>query len=780
LDQEEILRFDDLLTRMQQASKEKKFLDGVQEKYSAAIVDEFQDTDPVQWDIFQSLFLNDSMRLFLVGDPKQSIYAFRQADIYTYLAAVKAVGEDNQFTLNTNYRSSPLLVKALNTLFSQGTGEWMALPKWDRFLTYSPVDAGRSKAELDLQDGFGAVHFFMAEGSSEQKMECACFFPFIAQEIRKLNGLGCAFKQCAILVSDRYQMKRAQKFLEERGIPVSLQRAECLADSPAIPAFRELLLAVLAPRHSSALKIALGGILIGWTHQEILQLKENAIWEKTLLRFYHLNRILREKGIALFFQEFLNSVFMDEVSVYTALVTREGGVGLYSDLCHIVEILAEEESRCRATPEQAIALLEEWMQQADSDEGVKRRSDGDADSVQILTFHASKGLEFDVVFTLGLAKRTKHPQGIVSVGDRLWVPSANLDAADYEKICEEVDAEKMRQLYVALTRARERLYVAASFLQGKSVSLGGASPIELFLARLAKPGNWKSLYEHIGTSCEVRKLMDKLSDSSISYSWLDGRQMESSKVHVNECPVLIPPGAAIIPGNSEFMSSFSLLTKKKAHRTIHTQRDESAHKTRHTLPSNSQVGILFHAILEKIPFDKVGSMASYSELKPWIAPFISYSQFQEWEEVICQMVYDAIRTPLDGFSLTQVSVDQCYREMEFLYPWDSEELIPELERIPGFMKGVIDLIFRFEGRYYLIDWKSNWLGPKPEDYDHAKLREAMEDNYYLVQAKIYKEAFRKYLQIIEPQSFENVFGGIFYIFLRGLDGRSDRGVYAWK
>lgn len=169
LSEEERLGFDDLLTMMQKALKNPLFTNAIRQNYKAAIIDEFQDTDPVQWEIFQTLFLNDTTwgSLYLVGDPKQSIYAFRQADIYTYLAAADAMG--SHATLNTNFRSQPSLVNALNTLFSSSlTPDFISLPRLNSSLAYHPVEPSTIPEKI-FNDQRGSIHFCITPIAEESK-----------------------------------------------------------------------------------------------------------------------------------------------------------------------------------------------------------------------------------------------------------------------------------------------------------------------------------------------------------------------------------------------------------------------------------------------------------------------------------------------------------------------------------------------------------------------------------------------------------------------------------
>ena len=228
---------DDLLLRVQEALKTPAFLAQVQKRYRAVVIDEFQDTDPVQWEIFDTLFGSaDLAAFYLVGDPKQSIYAFRKADVYTFLTAGKKFGKEAHAYLDTNYRSEQGLVAQLNALFSDK--EWMDLPQWNTTLS---IPASRAAKE-----GEGRLLFLVTAPDEES------YFPFIVHEITRLQ---VPLESIAILVKDRYQAKRIQQFLQAWNIPSSQQRKEELT---SIPHLRDFLSAVLDPLDISAVKSSLG------------------------------------------------------------------------------------------------------------------------------------------------------------------------------------------------------------------------------------------------------------------------------------------------------------------------------------------------------------------------------------------------------------------------------------------------------------------------------------------------------------------------------------------
>ena len=420
--EEELATSDDLLQTMFNAVQEgSHFAARIRQLYRAVIIDEFQDTDPIQWGIFSALFVSDTT-LYLVGDPKQSIYAFRRADIYTYLEAAQLV--KSHLTLDTNYRSQLSLVEALNRLFSNTPG-LIPLPRLKTALPYKEVRASARTPEKQFSDQLGAVHFSIRYGSAKEKQleEERYYFPFIAAEIRRLTQQdGLSLRKCAILVRDRHESARLLDYLNRVAIPALAQRNESLADSPALPLMQALLQAALYPWDQSAVKVALGGQLIGWTHQQLRDSSSDLL-EEALARF-RLMRLKLLKGFTPFFQEFMASSWgMEGKTIAEKLLSQQGGLQIYQDLAQIGELLAEQQSQSQASPDTLLAFLETFpLLQDDEDKRLARRQDPTQDAVQIMTMHVSKGLEFDVVFALGLMKRSSPHEELIRVA-RGRIPS---------------------------------------------------------------------------------------------------------------------------------------------------------------------------------------------------------------------------------------------------------------------------------------------------------------------------------------------------------------------
>jgi exodeoxyribonuclease V beta subunit len=789
LGDEEKHRKSDLLKKMLTALDNPYFVNKVKGLFKAAIIDEFQDTDPIQWEIFKRLFMD--IKLYLVGDPKQSIYAFRQADIYTYLSAAGTLGAEHHTSLDTNYRSQPSLVIGLNKLFSS-CPQLFPLPAISKEsqLNYPVVNHAKS-AKL-FSDDRHSIHFFAADikiskknKSPSRETEEEFFFPFIAQEIIHLhNNDQLDFNQFAVLIKDKNQAQRIGQFFDQYAIPYNLQRQGLLTDSPAWDALKELLQAILHPKDESSFKMALGGEILGWNYSEIKTLEDNDILERLITEFINLKKCLSENGFAHLFHQLQHSSWhTDGLTVTEKILGREGGEEFYDELCQIAALLMTEESNHPSNPEYLVDFLKEYKQiPQEDDDRLKQFSDPTRNAVSILTTFNSKGLEFDIVFALGLIGRPHSVEQLIPRKEGLTqclYPCPDSQSEMYINYCKEIDAEKMRQLYVALTRAKYRLYIPIAYNSAKTnfVDFGFASPMELFLARLGQSSaDYQELYQRIEklNTLPLNEFIN-MHKEFFSYSNLNGTLFSLNKMKSAEPLPLTQPAHVDIPGEPLFIQSFTSLSKQKnqAKETLHLPVPHdfrSLIKSSHTLPSGNLTGTILHSILETVPF------AEQDDITSWIKPHIQGTEFEPWENTFSEIVHNAFKAPLNGFCLADIDPHLIFRETEFLYPCNDNMTIPDLEWSKGFLKGVIDLIFYHNDRYYLLDWKSNWLGPNESHYTQENMHAAMLQHDYYTQAYIYKEALKRYLKLVDSRPFEEIYGGCYYVFLRGLDASGTTGI----
>lgn len=729
---------DKLLEVMHNKVDNPLFAEKIRSRYRAVIVDEFQDTDPIQWEILQRLFLISEYQglIYLVGDPKQAIYAFRQGDVYTYLDAAKALGKDSLVSLKTNYRSTPSLIKALNTFFGSAKNLF-GLPYLNGEIPYHPVESGNEETPC-FQDGKGPLHFMEIDKRLVGAAIPTIVYEAIAEAISKLKG-----KSIAILVSSSSQGEKIAEILKKWNIPSFTQKAPALAKSAIVPALIELLEAVISPRKLSALKAALGGPLMGWTVREVCQLEQLEILENILNHFYQLRKTLFEKGFSTFIQQLLKiSLKEGEKSVAIRLLERDKGVPLFQNLMQLKQILTQHQAKTHCPPDGLIAHLKEIFTYGE--EGFRQLLHTES-HVQILTIHSSKGLEFDVVFAPGiLSPQVRGKLSFVADRNRLFYPILNPKTDPLaQKHTEEMDEERMRLLYVALTRAKERVVVPIC-LDGK-----GDSPWDLFLRKMVIP-----FHSLLSENITLEKIKE-------SYQPFFPSQQEVE---------LFPPPEVKVKSEPHYLHSFSSLVKTL---DLHgnflgaPSNLQNSLKTIHTLPSGSEVGNFFHQLFEKIPFN-----STYEEIEKILVESIKGTPFKGWENVFAKSIYNTFYTKLPlktGLkSLSEMGNPPCYREMEFCYPTSE-----------GYIKGVVDLLFFFEDHYYLLDWKSNWLGKDSEAYRLEGLEAAMQTHNYHLQGLVYRNALECYLNRIDPRPFQEIYGGMFYLFFRGMD-REDplrKGIY---
>lgn len=742
---QEQLSHDQLLTKMAGCLEQPGFCEAIRLKYRAAIIDEFQDTDPVQWSIFKKLFLSGSEQtVYLVGDPKQSIYGFRNADMDTYLDAAREMGAEKKAYLDTNFRSDPSLVTALNALFTGPID------------SYVQVKARNGGLDHPFRDEKGRVHFFIAEGAYGKKknwltseIEPIFFFPFIAREMIDLHEKEkIPFPNMAVLVRDRFQASKLQKFLSECGIPSYLKRAGSLLESEALPLLKQLLEAALDPKDPGKIKTLLAGPLIGWQH---LQIKTDFQGAKATL--WDLSQKLLKEGFASFFGAFLRSHWeIGGLSVLEKLAGRET-LDLYADLSQLAEILIEDAHQAFAPACHVLSYLEELAcLDPEEDERLKRRPQSLEDAAAIMTIHASKGLEFDVVFALGVSSRLKSNEEeirVVADGRERILQFDSNDPLCRKSILEQ-DAEKLRHLYVALTRAKKRVYVPAAFdADQKEIPFGKASSIELFLQKMMKEEN-PSLSSFNSILETLRRR------ASISYEILSPSESKTiCKTAAADCSDWTFSSPPLIRDFPECIDSFSSLMKNKPHKGPRKSTTASD-----SLPAGLETGKVLHRILEKVFASNVHRTPQSETLTLLVLQELENTHLKGWESVIVELVRKTLLLPLHlngkSFCLSDIVPSQMFVEMEFIFSWED-----------SLRKGFIDLVFEHEGKYYLLDWKSNWLGKSEEDYQQKNILSEMEEKGYFLQASIYATALKRYVKLFDMASFEELFGGAIYFFLRG-------------
>lgn len=771
----EVFSPDDILRKMEESVDNPEFVKKVQSKFDAVVIDEFQDTDIAQWKIFKTLFLDRKNPLAcacFVGDPKQSIYSFRKADLYTYLQAKEEVGDAS--ILRTNFRSQVNLVKALNRLFSSETLQsWIRLPSLNHEIKYHPVNPSPFAKEELFEDGKGSVHFFIAEGFlgrerqwPNQDMEENCFFPFLAKEILYWKKQVPA-KEIAVLVRDRFQAKRLFSFLKKRKISSSLKRSDSLSESPIFFAIQELFQAIIEYADVSCIKRVLGNRLVGFSEKEIRGGLENPILEKASAYFYQLGILFQKEGPGGVLYAFLKSIWKEEKTILENLILSQE-LSFQQDYMQILHLITEHALEKKASLEQILDFFKEFENKGPEEDGRMRRVLAEEeDAITIMTMHMSKGLEFEIVFALGLVARTTAEEEFIVVkeGEVERIETAEMAKESARSVFQEWDAEKMRQLYVALTRAKRRVYIPYALdLENKPVSLGKASPMELFIARWGEdPVLEEDLYSKITQINRpfLISALENMKDASISYSFAEKEKMEPAALFSSQQDLISPP-EVFFPSSTKMIGSYSSFAKQVANTSEFEEKKAALQEEKNmmTLPMGAHTGTLLHAILEDLFRLGLHKPLQVEKIRALLQKKVVSTPLENWKEALEQSILELLKKPLtqesESFCLCDIEPEKIQVETEFMFLQSST-----------YVKGTIDMVFEREGKYYFLDWKSNYLGPSLKEYERPSLEKAMHEHHYFLQASIYQDALSRYLSNFHEKPFLDVFGGCFYVFLRG-------------
>ena len=419
-----IMTFDDLINTLHKVLQNEAgsgpLHQRIRDKYKIALVDEFQDTDPIQYQVFSSLFGNkqhcSEHAFYMIGDPKQSIYRFRGADIFAYLEAKQHA--DQQLTLDTNYRSEPKMVDAVNQFFmAKGSEEAFAYAPEEnqQGICFEPVKSGADKAILNLGSETEALQLRWVipntedPDKEESKTNIAKLMPkLVTREIvdilNKSQDQQAYFSKSdqsteavkpgdiAILVNSHRQAQEMKSRLNQARIPVVIQKSGNVFDSAQAKDLLRLLEAISDPRDRTITPLLLSSFF-SFSAASLKAMSDETRFT-FLKEFIDYQKFWESRGLLRTLQK-----FMDRHELYTSSLAKENGERIISNLFQIRELLHEEETLNGLGLTGLIRYLNEKITSSDKDdERYLQRLETDANAVQILTIHKSKGLEFPIVF----------------------------------------------------------------------------------------------------------------------------------------------------------------------------------------------------------------------------------------------------------------------------------------------------------------------------------------------------------------------------------------------
>lgn len=836
--QKQWLSFDDLLTQLSASidTDESELLaERIRTLYPVAMIDEFQDTDPLQYSIFSRIYLNNpECGLFMIGDPKQAIYGFRGADIFTYIKARNQVSA--HYTLGTNWRSSADMVQAVNQVFALPDSPFI----YDSDIPFLPVKyspnaekriwtiGGQKQPALTywLQEADdkplpkGEYLTRMAEATASQiqtiltqaQQGQACL---VNGEKQKAVQAG----DIAVLVRTGSEGRMIKQALAEQGIAsVYLSNRDSVFTSSVAQDLQRLLQAVLTPENDRALRASLASELFALDAASLDALNNDEIvWENAVNEFKEYRKLWVQRGVLPMLRAVISKRHIAERLLEEGASSQgENGERVLTDLMHIGELLQQASNELDSDH----GLLR-WLAQSisDAENGLGgsddqiQRLESERNLVQIVTIHKSKGLEYDLVFLpfVFSYREASEAKYYDAANDRTVLDITGNDAsmkqADKERL-----AEDLRLIYVALTRAVYACFIGASPLRnGRSTKepTGVHRSAIGYLIQNGQEGGINDLQQGL------TKQQDELDCVVVADP---PQQLEEKYVAPQEEIHDLSAKELQNPIDRNWrITSYSGLVKQGSHHAEHDatieitgfdidsseEQDEAdlvePERSIFTFPRGARPGTFLHSLFEEVEFTQPATTEENTQI---ILGLMESEQLdEEWLPILQQLIDTVLATPLDGKSLllNQKAPSQRLVEMEFLLPIEVLSA-PALNRViqrhdplsakagdlgfqtvQGMLKGFIDLVFEHQGKYYVLDWKSNHLGDDVTHYHGEALKSAMADHRYDLQYQIYALALHRFLRSrLANYDYEQHFGGVYYLFLRGMDGQSDHGIFAAK
>jgi exodeoxyribonuclease V beta subunit len=836
--------FDDMLRQLDAALHSPsgaQLADAIAAQYPMALIDEFQDTDPLQWRIFERIYAErPHTGLLLIGDPKQAIYGFRGADLHTYLSA-REQAQSPTWTLTTNFRSTSPLVEAVNRVFRYAE-QWpqgaFAFGGGAHSLPFHAIQAAGTKRSL-IYDGQPMAALQLAVFIGEQPMGVGVYMETAAAhaaarvvELLQAAQAGrCGFvddagtltalrpRDIAVLVRSRREAACIRAALRQRGVySVYLSENDSVYATEEAPDVLLWLQACAMPASDRSMRAALASASLLRSLEELDRLNhDEAYWEWCGERMRELQALWQRHGVLAMLHQLLH-VF----DLPARLLARPGGERALTNLQHLAELLQHAASNLDGE----YALIRYLSAQitracegdAETAEEQVVRLESEADLVKVITIHKAKGLQYPVVLLPFVSRFQEAPRGSMQPwhdeAGRVWI-DLEPDAQAQQRIERERLQEDLRLFYVALTRAEHACWLSVACVADRNKPLLHRSALGYVLGggeQAIEPGELMARVEALRDGSPHILVQPAGDSAGVSVyrpapGTAEGRPARSYALPPPE-PWWISSYSALTHGETEPMRQSAPETA--AQEVLAEAARETTEWTAtpvdygmHAFARGAEAGTFLHDLLEWIAENGFAAVAADpTALEQQIARRCQRRGWQAWIAPLSQWLPALLHTPLplpDGDALVLAQLNDRLRyqaELEFWFEAhrvDTQQLdqlvtrytldgqprpwLPP-NRINGMLKGFIDLIVEQQGRYYVIDYKSNWLGDSAAAYTPAAMRAATLQSRYDLQYAIYTLALHRLLRARLPgYDYQRHVGGALYLYLRGVD-QAGHGVHA--
>ena len=809
--------FSDLLQNLHHAvmADDGRLASAIRQQYPVALVDEFQDTDPWQYGTLNRIYApeacTEANALVMIGDPKQAIYSFRGADLGTYLQArhdAQATNDDALHTLTGNHRSSVGLVKAVNHVFMQ-TEKPFASTQGD--IEFVEVTAQGKEPALIVQ-GKEQPPFTVWQMHPEGEADVVSSASYLhhtaqvfADQMADLLNKGAATPgEMAVLVRSQKQADAVRQALRVRHIPsVYLSDHTSVYQSTEATDLWRLLRAVASPRQTGWVRAAIGSRLWALDLNQVLAItQDEAQWEQLLEQFHHWHALWQQHGVLPMLHQWLHSQHVAQ-----RLLAQPDGERRMSNLLHLGELLQHAEQSLQGEHALVRLLGEQIQSQHHDSDAQQARLETDAKCVKVVTYHKSKGLQYPLVFVpfagaFAVEKKAKTNFAQDDEGDDDSDPTATSVEED------------MRLLYVALTRAQRGLWMGVA--ETKNDISGDAkkdtlkrSALSLLLQRQERGDLGHQLHSLWGNQCDHIQVADLPA--------LTGTVYTAPASPLAAKPALTPTR----PHHSLWWTaSFSAITRGlvseskrdeavadaitdamadaaiPAHISVATPEPESLSPWQ-SFPAGARYGTLLHDLLEWLSQNHwpVGNAqapewahSAWAKLLTRKTSWLQLddaqrAQIEPWLQAVVQTPLPLHELNAAPLTLRDLHTEHMWPEMEFnlevhhVNATQLDRLIQAhvFEGVPrpalqdrtmqGMLTGSMDLVLQHDGRYWVVDYKSNKL----PSYDSTTLQDAVLHKRYEVQYVLYTLALHRLLKVRLPgYDYAQHMGGAVYMFLRGI------------
>ncbi len=833
-----LLSFDDMIEHLHlaicKADNSGPFAATLARQFPLIMVDEFQDTDPKQYEIFHHIHdAGTEHTLIMIGDPKQAIYSFRGGDIFTYMQAQNDA--DHVWTLSTNWRSTPAMIEAFNHVFAHNNAfTYEAIryhdsrrPPADKCkaralsiggeeqtaMVFEPIPEGD---DGNLPTTKEAVHDLIHSATAKR------IAGMLTDKTSKIGDRKLQPGDIAVLVREKTEATALQEHLLNYGIRSVTITDESVWNTDEAASLTQLIMAIATPGDRGAARQALGAPILGLSIEEIYAIQSNPIqWAHWVDQLYAIHDLWLKNGFMMAYQALLHSV-CDIVNKLSGnqpgshaaawLSRSDNPERMLTNLTHLGELL-QQASLKHPGMDGLLTWAQQRENQKDKNEEDKEeaqlRLESDENLVKMITLHTSKGLQFPVVFLPylwhckprdnkqinNIAIQWHEPQ---DKGFRCYfTPDGSTRHPAFLQAEHERLAEDIRLAYVALTRAESHCHVYFG-PTGNNASWKG-HPGQTGLAWLLSRDN---------QTLDLDEARFIAAPETINFDRLKGcdhiqiiepqQTPEMTASYASKNPSVTPLAASQF--SREWYSNWQIASFSSMARNVHQATRAATGTVGESFAlqytAGAHVGNFLHALLEHIkpnqPLrEQLNHLVKYHALRHGLDPEQDISGLESW-------LHDILHTPLNdsGLTLAGIRPERQLHELEFDFSTQRVEHknlqtclaqyagteLPKLDfqAFEGMVNGIIDLVFEYDGRYYIADYKSNLLGRQLDDYNTDILQTEIHNRRYDLQYLLYTLALHRHLrQRLPGYNYEQHFGGAYYLFLRGMTPATghSRGVF---